>query len=316
MQTALERAQARISDLEAGLRAKRAAVNAAAEQEQAATRRIEQLEGEISDLRARADDDAEGHERLRAEMEVSIAEKRSLQARVAELEIDVSTIPALEAARDAAQARAAALETELSRTVVPLPGMFEKRAPEAVEEDIPDSEAEAEAALEGDDDPEPESGDEPEGVVEPDEEPLERPGVAEVPLWKASTAATDESAAAESGEEESEGASEPGEPPEDATARAEAEQAAAVEAVTERFRLPEGPETDDDLQEIYGIGPALERLLHSMNIFTFAQIAGFTEEDVDLVSTALGKAFPDRVRRDDWIGSARGLHRLKYGEEP
>ena len=37
----------------------------------------------------------------------------------------------------------------------------------------------------------------------------------------------------------------------------------------------------DDLKDIVGIGPFLERKLHSLGIYTFKQVASFTKEDVD-----------------------------------
>ncbi len=71
----------------------------------------------------------------------------------------------------------------------------------------------------------------------------------------------------------------------------------------------------DDLEEVHGIGPTISTLLTSMGITSFAQIARFTKDDIAVVSDAL-ETFPDRIVRDDWMSSARGLHRKKYGNDP
>jgi predicted flap endonuclease-1-like 5' DNA nuclease len=69
----------------------------------------------------------------------------------------------------------------------------------------------------------------------------------------------------------------------------------------------------DDLKLIVGVGPVLERLLQRMGVTTFAQIAQWTERDVEAFDTRL-EDFHGRVRRDDWITQARELHYQKYGE--
>jgi len=81
---------------------------------------------------------------------------------------------------------------------------------------------------------------------------------------------------------------------------------AAVAEVTARFEAS-ADVMPDDLKRIHGVGPSLERLLRAMNITTFSQIADFTDDDIELVSSALGRAFPGRIRRDDWMGGARAL---------
>jgi predicted flap endonuclease-1-like 5' DNA nuclease len=71
----------------------------------------------------------------------------------------------------------------------------------------------------------------------------------------------------------------------------------------------------DELVRIHGVGPKLAALLESMGITSFRQVARLTPEDVAVVNDALG-VFPGRIERDDWIGSARELHRQVYGVEP
>ncbi len=74
-----------------------------------------------------------------------------------------------------------------------------------------------------------------------------------------------------------------------------------------------GPTVEDDLKKIHGVGPKLEKLLKSMDITSFRQVAGFTGEDIQYVTAALD-AFPGRIERDDWMSSAAEEHMKKYGE--
>ena len=62
----------------------------------------------------------------------------------------------------------------------------------------------------------------------------------------------------------------------------------------------------DDLKQITGIGPKLERLLHANGIFNFGQIAGWQDADVQAMDELL-PAFHGRIQREDWIGQARKL---------
>ncbi|RMG30784.1 MAG: hypothetical protein D6730_02080 [Bacteroidetes bacterium] len=62
----------------------------------------------------------------------------------------------------------------------------------------------------------------------------------------------------------------------------------------------------DDLQRIKGIGPFIEEKLHTLGIYTFRQIANFTEELEDKVNEAI-EFFPGRIRRDGWVKQAREL---------
>jgi predicted flap endonuclease-1-like 5' DNA nuclease len=77
----------------------------------------------------------------------------------------------------------------------------------------------------------------------------------------------------------------------------------------------EGDIPNDDLVRIHGVGPKIARLLVSMGITSFRQVARFTAEDVAVVNDAL-EVFPGRIERDDWMSSARELHREVYGTEP
>ena len=62
----------------------------------------------------------------------------------------------------------------------------------------------------------------------------------------------------------------------------------------------------DDLRRIKGVGPKLVTLLNSLGITTFAEIAAWSEADIDRIDTQLG-AFAGRIRRDNWIEQAKML---------
>jgi predicted flap endonuclease-1-like 5' DNA nuclease len=74
------------------------------------------------------------------------------------------------------------------------------------------------------------------------------------------------------------------------------------------------PHQKDDLKQIHGIGPVMERVLNRMGMFTFRQIAAWNERDVEHMASELN-TFPDRIRHDNWIDGAKEQHFLKYGEE-
>jgi predicted flap endonuclease-1-like 5' DNA nuclease len=62
--------------------------------------------------------------------------------------------------------------------------------------------------------------------------------------------------------------------------------------------------TADNLKEIEGIGPAMEKLVNEMGFFHFDQIAGWSEADVAWVDANL-KGFKGRVTRDKWVAQAK-----------
>ncbi len=71
----------------------------------------------------------------------------------------------------------------------------------------------------------------------------------------------------------------------------------------------------DDLQKIRGIGPVLERTLHRHGVYSYAQIATWTPEDILAMSERL-PGFHGRIMRDQWTTVARRLHIAKYGSPP
>ena len=68
----------------------------------------------------------------------------------------------------------------------------------------------------------------------------------------------------------------------------------------------------DDLKDIVGVGPFLERKLHTLGIYTFRQIANFSKEDIDKINDII-EFFPGRIEGDNWVGQAKAFYERKYG---
>lgn len=62
----------------------------------------------------------------------------------------------------------------------------------------------------------------------------------------------------------------------------------------------------DDLGRIKGVGPKLKALLASLGVTSYAQIAGWTDEDIARIDAQLG-SFAGRATRDNWVEQARLL---------
>ncbi|EIZ79277.1 hypothetical protein WSK_2122 [Novosphingobium sp. Rr 2-17] len=76
----------------------------------------------------------------------------------------------------------------------------------------------------------------------------------------------------------------------------------------------------DDLRRIKGLGPKMQAVLTNLGITTYAQIASWTDADLDHLDTKLG-AFAGRPRRDNWVEQARllssgdtGAYEAKFGK--
>ena len=61
----------------------------------------------------------------------------------------------------------------------------------------------------------------------------------------------------------------------------------------------------DDLKQLSGVGPALEKKLHAAGVTTFAQIAAWTDADVAAIDEQL--SFKGRIEREGWIAQAAEL---------
>ncbi|MEM1373692.1 MAG: hypothetical protein AAGF78_04830 [Pseudomonadota bacterium] len=62
----------------------------------------------------------------------------------------------------------------------------------------------------------------------------------------------------------------------------------------------------DDLKEISGVGPQMEKLLNKLGYFHFDQVAAWSPSDVAWVDENL-EGFKGRVSRDNWVSQARDL---------
>ncbi len=87
-------------------------------------------------------------------------------------------------------------------------------------------------------------------------------------------------------------------------------QAQAARDSVRRKLKPAAAGAKDDLKLISGVGPALEKKLNELGIFTFEQVSEFDAEMVQEVNDAI-EFFPGRVQRDDWVGQAKKLHQTK-----
>jgi predicted flap endonuclease-1-like 5' DNA nuclease len=79
------------------------------------------------------------------------------------------------------------------------------------------------------------------------------------------------------------------------------------------FLYHQAPTQPDDLILIKGIGPKLNKLLNQIGIYTFAQIAAWTEAEVAWVNEKID--FPGRIQREEWISQARALNVEKHAAE-
>lgn len=97
-----------------------------------------------------------------------------------------------------------------------------------------------------------------------------------------------------------------------AEAEAPAAKPAAKAAPKPKAAKPAGPERltaprkgqADDLKEIEGIGPAMEKLVNSLGFYHFEQIASWSDADVALVDAEM-KTFKGRIARDRWVAQAK-----------
>ena len=70
------------------------------------------------------------------------------------------------------------------------------------------------------------------------------------------------------------------------------------------------PENPDDLKLISGVGPKIEGILHSLGIYTYAQVASWKKAEREWVDGYL--KFKGRIEREDWVKQAKAL--AKGGE--
>ena len=82
---------------------------------------------------------------------------------------------------------------------------------------------------------------------------------------------------------------------------AAAKSAAKVKAAP----APAAAAGSDDLKQLSGVGPALEKKLHAAGVTTFAQIAAWTDADVAAKDEQM--SLKGRIEREGWIAQAKEL---------
>jgi predicted flap endonuclease-1-like 5' DNA nuclease len=88
---------------------------------------------------------------------------------------------------------------------------------------------------------------------------------------------------------------------------------AAVKVMAEPVPVPmpmpapaPAPAAADDLTRIKGLGPKLVTLLGELGVTSYAQIAAWSDADVERIDAELGR-FKGRITRDQWIEQAKLL---------
>ena len=85
----------------------------------------------------------------------------------------------------------------------------------------------------------------------------------------------------------------------------QAEEKSAKPAKAKKAKAAPAAEGADDLSKISGVGPVIVGKLNGEGITTFAQIAAWTDADVEAIEEKL--SFKGRVGREDWIAQAKEL---------
>lgn len=62
----------------------------------------------------------------------------------------------------------------------------------------------------------------------------------------------------------------------------------------------------DDLKQISGVGPKLERLLNGNGVYYFWQVASWSKDDIEFIDDRLD-VFRGRISRDNWVRQAKSL---------
>ena len=83
----------------------------------------------------------------------------------------------------------------------------------------------------------------------------------------------------------------------------EAEKIAEKKSSSKAAKAAEG----DDLTKLSGVGPVIVKKLHEQGVTTFAQIAAWTDADVEEIEEKL--SFKGRVEREGWIDQAKELNK-------
>ena len=92
--------------------------------------------------------------------------------------------------------------------------------------------------------------------------------------------------------------------PKAVAAKAEAPKAPAKKAAPKKAAA-KATDGADDLSNISGVGPVIVKKLHAAGITTIAQVAAWTDADVEAIEEKL--SFKGRVGLEDWIAQAKEL---------
>ena len=76
------------------------------------------------------------------------------------------------------------------------------------------------------------------------------------------------------------------------------------------------PPTINNLRLINGIGPAVEKRLNGVGIFTFAQLAALSPADIGAATADLAGLSAERIIKQNWIGQACKLAAQSTSSEP
>ena len=90
-----------------------------------------------------------------------------------------------------------------------------------------------------------------------------------------------------------------------AAAKAAPAKAAPAKAAPAKAAAPAADKAADDLKKLSGVGPALEKKLVAGGVTSFAQIAGWSPEDVASVDSEL--ALKGKIEKEGWIAQAKDL---------
>lgn len=83
------------------------------------------------------------------------------------------------------------------------------------------------------------------------------------------------------------------------------EKKATKKVAPAKAKAEAAPAGADDLKQLSGVGPAIEKKLHEAGITTFAQIAAWTEKDIAEFDEKL--SFKGRIEREGWVEQAKKL---------
>ena len=82
--------------------------------------------------------------------------------------------------------------------------------------------------------------------------------------------------------------------------------AAKDEGAPELLKKPRAGAKADDLKLIWGVGPALEKMLNKMGVWHFDQIATWTAKELAWADERL-EGFKGRAKRDEWVRQSKKL---------